>query len=247
MTLSFDLSGSLGGDQTSLSRTLAQLSTAVQQLGQWENSIDITPAVLLQAINYGIVLGYDLMVQKWEDYYTLSGTFPITAGLDTYPLSTIAPAFYKLRHLDVSSDGSRFVRCLPHSLDAAYAWTGIGQTDVRRVRYRIQATAIVFSQPPSAGTGKLWYIPQPPQFASATDATPLLFDVPVEERLIVHMAHRDLLTRSDLPTGDVDQQIKLLAGLLRTAADARDAGEPFTLDPRGPRRRDRLRNEDWWP
>ena len=58
-------------------RTFAQLSLAVQQVGSWEGSNDITPDVLLQAINYGLLEGYGLMVKAWKDYYTLDTTFAI--------------------------------------------------------------------------------------------------------------------------------------------------------------------------
>jgi hypothetical protein len=222
-------------------RTLAQLRTAVQTVGSWEGSLDITPAVLLQAINYGLLRGYDAMVQRWEDYYTLNPTFAIVAGTDTYALATIAPNFYKLRHLDVSADGQRFIRCYPHDLDAAAMWSAVSQGDVRRVRYRVQGASLVFAPVPGAGTGKIYYIPLAPQLAADGDV--VTFDVPAEEMLVVHLAARDMLVRSDLDTSGIEKLIgEDLLGL-RTAADARDAGEPFYLNPRGPRRK----NAWAWP
>lgn len=217
-------------------RTFAQLSLALQQLGQWENSSDITPAVMLQAINYGLLTGYDMMVEKWADYYTTSATFAIVAGTDTYVLATIATDFYKLRHLEVSADGTRYVPCLPHELDAAWRFTGLAQADVRRVRYRIQGANLIFAPVPNGGTGKIYFIPLAPQFASTADVTPVTFDVPVEEKLVLQLAQCDLLERNDLPDDDCWKKVDKYVSRLRTAADNRDAGEPFTLDPRGPRR-----------
>lgn len=221
-------------------RTFAQLSLAVQQLGQWEASDDVTPDVLLQAVNYGLLEGYDLMVEKWADYYTTSATFAIVAGTDTYALATIAPNFYKHRHLAVSTDGTKFLPCLPHELDAAWQWSGLSNTDVRRVRYRLQGASLIFAPVPSAGTGRIYYIPLAPQIASTADTTPITFDVPTEERLVVQLAQHDILERNDLSTADCDRKVERLAARLRTSADNRDAGEPFTLDPRGPRRSTRL-------
>lgn len=217
-------------------RTFAQLSLAVQQVGSWEGSSDITAEVLLQAINYGLLEGYRAMVNAWKDYYTLQADFAIVAGTDTYLLSTIAPNFYELRHLDVSSDGVRFRPCPPHHIEAAYRWSAVPATTVFRLRYRMQAANLVFSTKPPAGTGRIFYIPLPPQFTSIADATVMTFDVPSEELLVVHLAQKFCLERSELDTSQVLRDIASDTMGLRTDAGNRDAGEAFTLDPAGPRR-----------
>lgn len=218
-------------------RTFAQLSAAVQTVGSWENSDDITPSVLLQAINYGLIRGYDVMVGKWADYYTLDTTFTIVAGTDTYVLATIAPNFYKLRHLDTSNDGVRFKRCYPHDLEVAHDYTANPATSATRIRYRMQGANLRLVPVPPTGTGRIYYIPLPVQFTAIDDVLTLVtFDVPAEEMLVVHLAQRDLLIRSDLDTSGVDRMIAEDTAGLRTAADARDAGEPFYLNPHGPPR-----------
>jgi len=217
-------------------RTFAQLSLAVQQLGGWEGSTDVTPDVLLQAINYGLLHGYRAMVNAWKDYYTLSATFAIVAGVDTYALATIAPNFFELRHLDVSSDGVRFRRCPPHDLSAAHRWSAVPSTTVSRLRYRMQAANLVFNQIPPAGTGKIYWIPLPPQFTSIADPTVLTFDVPSEELVIVAYAYREGLIRSELDPSPGNGKIAEATAGLRTDAGNRDAEEPHYLDPTGPRR-----------
>jgi hypothetical protein len=216
-------------------RTFAQLSLAVQQTGAWEGSIDITPEVLLQAINYALLEGYGLMVKAWKDYYTLDTTFAIVAGTANYPLATIAPNFYQLRHLDVSADGVRFKRAYPHDLEVAHRYSGAPASTIFRVRYRMQGANLVLAPTPPAGTGKIYWIPLPVQFASTADVTPVTFDVPSEEKLVVHIAARDCLVRSDLDTGVMDKLIAQDMFGLRSDADNRDAGEAFSLDPAGPR------------
>lgn len=217
-------------------RTFAQLSLAVQQLGGWEGSSDITPAVLLQAINYGLLEGYRAMVNAWRDYYTLQADFAITAGVDTYQLSVIAPNFFELRHLDVSSDGQRFIACPPHDIAAAHRWSAVPATTIGRVRYRMQGANLVFVPVPPAATGRIYYIPLPPQFASTADVTALTFDVPSEELLVVAYAFRECLIRSELDLSPAQAKIAEAVAGLRTDAGNRDAGEPYTLDPAGPRR-----------
>lgn len=235
-------------------RTFSQLSAAVQKLGQWENSADITSDVLLQSINYGLLEGYDLMVQRWADYYTIDTTFALVNGTASYTLATVAPNFFKLRHLQFTRDAvvtaaSRFVPMLPHAIEGAYVFSGAQATSGRPPRYRQQGANLVFAPVPSSGTVRIFYIPLPVQFASIADVTPVTFDVPVEERLVVQIAQRDLLERNDLPVDDCDRKIAKLTGLLRTSADNRDAGEPFYLDPKGPPRDNTaglLDDEGWW-
>jgi len=210
-------------------RTFAQFSDAVQKLGGWENSIDITPDVLLQVINDALVEGYDTMVQKWADYYTLDTTLTLVAGQDTYSLASVSANFYKLRHVDVSPDGSRFYRAYPYDLDTQHIYTAQVANTMHGIRYRVQAQNLIFAPKPTAGVAKLYYIPQPQQFASTADVTALQFDVPAEARLVVHIAHRDLLERSDLSTVSAERQIERLVSKLQVAADARDAGEAFSL------------------
>jgi hypothetical protein len=240
-SLAFGLAAYLGGDTVPLKSTFAQLSLAVQQLGQWENSGDITPAILLQAINFALLEGYDIVTQKWLDYYTTQTDFLLTSGVDSYPLTDVAPGLYKLRHLDytpdvVVSSTTRWTPMLPHAVDGAHMFSGRTSSGRRAPRYRMQGPVIVLAPPPDAGTIRVFYIPAPYQFSDVNDTNEIVFDVPIEIRLVVQIAQRDLLERSDLSTTDCDAKIGRLTGLLRSAADARDAGEPFYLNPAGPRR-----------
>lgn len=249
-SMSEDLAALLGGPAV-YARTYSQLALALQQLGQWEDSADITPAILLQAINYALIEGYDIVVAKWADYYTLDTTLALVSGTSSYALADITDpnGFYKLRHLDYTQDitvtaNSRFRRMLPHDLDSAHRFSGRSASSNRPPRYRIQGRNLIFESTPTGGTVRMYYIPTPPQFASTSDTRFVVFDVPTEERLVLHIAMRDLLIRSDLSTESVDRTIAMLGAGLRTAADSRDAGEPFYLDPRGPSSDDS--DEDFW-
>lgn len=240
-SLAFGLAAYLGGDAPPLKSTFADLSLAVQQLGQWENSSDITPEVLRQAINFALIEGYDIVTQRWLDYYTIETDFSLTAETPSYAISDVMPGMYKLRHIDYTQDSNiststRLDPMLPHSLDGAHYFSGRTANGRNPPRYRLQGQTITFVPVPSGGTIRAYYIPAPYQFISVDDTNEVIFDVPIEIRLVVQLAQRDLLERSDLATADCDSKIAKLTSLLRTAADARDAGEPFYLDPRGPRR-----------
>jgi len=252
-TLASSLPLFLGGD-AALAKSFADLSLAVQQQGQWENSADITPEVLLQAINFGLIEGYDIMVQRWLDYYTLDTTFELLSSTTTYSLSGFATGFYKLRHCDYSQDTlptatSRWTRMLPFDLSAQYAYSGTTATAGRAPRYRLQGQNLVLAQPVS-GSVRMYYIPGAPQFLSTDDTSLVLFDAPVEEMLVVAIAQREILERNDLPIVDVERKIVRYENKLRVAGDDRDAGEPIYLNPYGPKRDFLVGGPDddaWWP
>lgn len=237
-------------------RTFAELSLAVQQEGAWENSADITPGVLLQAINYGLLTAYGIMVSKWEDYYTLTGDIPTTAGQSQYAIQNITqsgviPDFYKLRHMDFSTDGVKFHRMYPMDLSQNHLYSS--SPNSRFPKYQIRRTSVgpsaspilILVPPPVTGTIRMYYIPVPYQFNDVGDTSPYIFDVPAAELLVVHLAMRFCLRRSDLDLSGINQQIAEDTAGLRSAADNRDAGEPFSLDPAGPPRRWRCDEDEW--
>src|SRR6201992_2706627 len=161
-------------------RTFAQRSLAVKQLGAWEGSSDITRVVILQAINYALIEGFDVMVQKWADYYTLSVDFPLVPGIDTYAIDAIiaqgpanTPAFYKARHFDWSSDGQRWHRMQPFDLDAQHLYSSAPTSSSgRRRRYRLQGENLIIAPPPAAADMvRMYFIPLPPQFTGVNDTT----------------------------------------------------------------------------
>jgi len=229
-------------------RTFAQLSLAVQQLGEWERSEDVTPAILLQVINYALIETYDVMVQKWQDYYTTSVDITMPANVATFLLSTAIADFYKLRHIDYAADGVNYdCPMLPMSLDAAYRYARSTSTS-RAPRYRLQGGNLVLSQAPTTGSSKMrvFYIPEATQFLTVDSLQTISFLVATEERLLTHYAARQIKVREDLDTSNIDGEIARLTMSLQSAADGRDAAEPFYLDPRGPPREWTDMDEDIW-
>ena len=215
-----------------LTRTLAQLQTSVQMRGQLENSADITPAVLTELVNEGIAECYDILVEKWDDLYTqVAPAFTLIASQDTYPLP---PDFYKLRKVELlsSTASSHWSRLYPHDLSASSSFSVQGLV-ASRYRYRLQAGAIVFVPMPgtTAAQVRLWYIPHAPVLVNPTDT----FDgINGYEELAIQLAYRRCLVRQELSTAMVDGEVARLIARVKTAADARDASEPFYLDARGP-------------
>lgn len=207
--------------------TLAQLRTSVAVLGQYENSQDITPAVLLEVLNDALEETYNICIACSDDYYAKLGpTFTTVAGQGTYALPD---DFYNLRKVEQSLNG-RWARLLPVPIDTANAITSYGC----RYRYRLSSAGLSLYPTPIDGsvTLQLWYIPLAPQLVNDTDT--VTFDRPVERKMVIEIALRDCLQRQDLSIAEKQAQIDRLAQQLRTAADSHDSGEPFYLSGRGP-------------
>jgi hypothetical protein len=215
-------------------RTLAQLKTSLLVRGQYENSADITPAVQLEVINDALVESHNLIVQRWDDYYTqISPQFVTTPSIDTYALPT---DFEKLRKVELmlvsgASSQARWLRIYPISVDDQHRLTTIV---AHRYKYRVAVVAgaaslILVPVPLVVETLRVFYIPHATQLANDPDV--VVFDTPIEQKLVLQIALRDLYQRQDLPTQEIEGKIQILASQVRTAAD-HDAGEPFYLGSR---------------
>lgn len=213
--------------------------------GGWESSADLTASVLNEMINDAIVEAYDLMVERWADYYTRSAQQAVVAGTDSYALATIASDFYKLRRVWILRSGAEYQRLYPADLDVAHEYTADSTVSGKGYRYRMMgANLILMPVPVSAETLRIYYIPLPTVLVSDSDSLP--FDVPVEQKLVLQIAFRDALQRQELPTQEVEARIADLTGKLRCAADNRDAAEPFYLDAAGPPAHSWDADSEWW-
>lgn len=208
--------------------TLAQLRTSFLIRGQYENSSDITPTVANEIINDALVESQNLIVQRWDDYYTIiSPPFLTVSGTQSYALPT---DFYKLRKVEVLLSGlatdpqARWQRCYPISPDDTHRrvilfakkykyWSALGQLSL-------------YPCPLAIETVRVFYIQFPPQLVLDTDA--VSFDTPIERKLVLHLALRDAYQRQDLPTDAIEAKIEKFMAQVRTNAD-HDAGEPFYL------------------
>ena len=222
-------------------KTLAQLRTALRVRGDWENSQDITDAIILDVLNEAIAEVWDLLIQRWADYYATVGTLSYTTAAEAIALPT---TFYKLRKLErlisgtINTADAQYERMYPIDLEASHRYAR-GAT--RHYRYRIQAASIYLVPWPSeSGSIRITYIPYATELATDADT----FDgINGYETLVLATAQRVLLMRQELSTSDVDNEIARLTARVRTAADSRDASEPFYFDPDGPPRDE---DDDGW-
>ena len=189
-------------------------------------SVSLTAAVLNEFINDSYQETYDILVSRWADYFTKTGTNQtMTANVGSY---AVPSDFYKLRKVELAN-GDRWTKLLPHDLDVTHLYYTTGTPR----RYREQERNIVFSPAPATvETYRLWYIPI--RTPLVLDADTITFDVPAEYKLILTIAWRDALDAQDLDPSPAIAKIQELTPMLRSAADSRDAAEPFYLSPFGP-------------
>lgn len=211
-------------------RTLAQLRTSLLVRGGYESSADITPAVALEYLNDALAETYQPATGSDDDFYVRIGTpFALVAGTDTYPNPS---DFFRLRKVEIQIDSTRWQKLLPVPLDGNQRVTQWGLTG-KRYRYRLSNLGLTFSPvPSSADTIRIYYNPLVPQLAVDSDL--VVFDTPVEQKLVLHIALRDCYQRQDLDTASIDGKIADMRKQLRTAADIHDDGEPFYLSRSGP-------------
>lgn len=209
--------------------TLADLRTSVQRRGSYENSADITDAILLDFINEAVAETYDLLVQRWADYYVTRVTLATVAGADQIVLPT---DFYKLRKLEIvdSSAPSGYRALRPIDLAESHA---LGSTVVaKRYRYRLEAGNLVLMPTPNAVESlRMFYIPYVQPFTDDADT----FDgINGYEELVIQFALLRCKMREELPTADIEREIARLTMRVRSAGDGRDATEPLMYNPFGP-------------
>lgn len=217
--------------------TLSELRTYVQRRGSYENSSDITDAILNDFINEAISETYDLLVQRWADYYITRGTLVTVAGTDTVALPT---TFYKLRKLEVVDDASPsgYRRLTPVDLEVSH--TLGAQVTAKHYRYRIEAGNLVLMPTPTVVESlRLFYIP----YATKLSADGDTFDgINGYEELAVQFALLRCKMREELPTDDIEREIARLTVRVRSAGDGRDASSPMYFNPYGSPDGD----DDWW-
>jgi hypothetical protein len=228
-------------------KTLTQLLTAVRTRGDWENSADITDAILTEFLNEGIAELWDILVGKWADYYATAAAVATSVIVAPYSDTIALPTtFYKLRKLELLTSGTAdtvnavYTRLRPHDLESSHQFAG---GDTRHYRYRIQGSAIrLVPWPTRLEAFRLTFVPYATELVSGADT----FDgINGYEAFAVQLALRRALARQDLPTDQVDAEIARLTLRVRTAADSRDAAEPFYLNPRGPSDNDDDDGELW--
>lgn len=201
--------------------SVEDLALKVRQRGDFEDSEHLTDAILIDFIDSAQAEVYDILVSKWEDYFTVEATFNFTAGSDAYSLPD---DFYKLLGVDIKS-GGYWHRLKRYNLTERNSRTSTPY--LGRYKYRLQGASLKFIPEPS-GTEELriTYVPVSTKLTALTD---IVDGVNGWEELVVLFALKRALSREESSVTAVDNDISRQIKRLESAADARDAGESESL------------------
>lgn len=204
--------------------TLSELRTLSLQRCDMVNSNFVSTSELNSWINQACDDLYDLIVSRYEDYYTTSFQFTISSPNDGYTLPT---SVYKIRGLDfqISGDwvtlhtftfeernrGNRQInRALLGLTNIKYKWIG---SDIK-----------IIPGDQAAGTYRCWYIPDFVELSS--DNSTLSSDLDRwKEYIIADVAIKCLVKEESDPSAIMAEKANLEKRVLNMASN-RDAGNP---------------------
>lgn len=218
--------------------TLADMRAGVRRRGGWTNSRRVTTTLLNDVINSAIAEVWDILVEKWADYYATEASLATTVGVDFIALPS---TFYKFRKLELrwTTPPDEWVRLRPHDLESSHSF----QSKHRTFRYRIQGGQLRFAPTPqTVETLRLTFVPWSTVLVADADT----FDgINGYEELVMQLAKLRIEEELKLDTTGAMAEVARLTMRIRTAADGRDAAEPFYLNPRGPRSEMEDEDAEW--
>src|SRR5688572_30382482 len=203
--------------------TVASIITKAKQLSDMENSNFVSASEWLAYVNDGYKELYDLLVSKFEDYYTVSSLFTVAAGATSYSLPA---AFYKLRGLDRSAGGGDWYALNQFNFQnrnrssAAPRFQGVTPA----VEYRILGSSLIFSPDNLApGDYRLWYVPLATTLTSTADTVD---GVNGWENYIEVCAAMSALVKEESDVSALVLQRQNLGRRIEEMAANRDVGAP---------------------
>lgn len=155
--------------------TLSNLITAARQKADMINSTFIEDPEWTDYINNSYAELYDLLVSRFEDYYSKALIFTVSSG----SLSYVLPSdFYKFRGLDFNLAGNDYITVRKFNFEERNKINRVLTRGLRGVsdrQYRIMGQNILFYPVDKApGTYRMWYIPR---FTPLVNSTDVLGDV----------------------------------------------------------------------
>lgn len=182
--------------------TLTELILAARQRADMVNSTFIPDSEWTSYINASYAELYDILVSRFEDYYSKTTTFTITSGN-----SQALPAdFYKVRGVDFQlSPGDwasirKFNFAERNRVDNVTLRTVRGQFDKQ---YRVMGqNLLILPENNAGGTYRLWYIPRFTKLVNGNDQAGDVLDF--EEYIVVDAAIKALVKEES------DTQVLLL-------------------------------------
>ena len=211
-----------------MATTLAQLKERCRSRADMPDSNGfVSDAELLSFINQSYAELYDILVSRFEDYFTITTTLVASGGAGTLTLPT---DFYKLRGLDIDQGGGSFLQLSKFNFErrnrgSLHVLTNVGYYS--DVEYRIMANEVILSPTDSSdGSYKLWYVPQVAFLANDTDV--LVIQQAWDEYIVLD-ATRKMLLKEESSTTAIEREKEALIERIESMSRDRDIDQPETV------------------
>lgn len=202
---------------------LSVLRTRARVLCDQANSAFISDADFNALLNASADELYDILVERFEDYFTTSSTITTVSGTENYPVPT---DFYKLVGVDFQIDSTRWRALEPFSVRERNVYRNLPTIGFPgyELKYWLRGSSFdLLPVPTAAWTLKLWYVPKRTQLALDTDT----FDGVNgwEEYVVVDAAIKATVAEEGDPSALMQAKAALLERIEK-ASSKRDAGSP---------------------
>jgi len=188
-----------------------------------ENSVFISDSELTGYINSSYAELYDILVSKFEDYYSSTASFSITTG-NTYALPT---DFYKLRGVDFAIDANNWISLTKFNFNEHNRLNdnrSFRRYDKRSIKYRITGDTLYIEPSDNAiGTYLLWYIPV---YTPLVGLSATVNGMNGWEEYIVVDAAIKMLLKEESSTTALEREKQALLTRIANAASNRDPDQP---------------------
>jgi len=199
--------------------TLQELRLRARERADMVGSKFISDSELDSYLNAGYFDLYDILVSRWEDYYTVEASVTVAAGASSYALPS---DFYKLVALDKGdTEVAKFTFKDRHNVTA--------------LSYRIVKDSLVFLPAEvAAGSYTLWYVPLAERLAVATTpptagTTDVINDVNGWSEYVVVSAAIMMLQKEESDIQPLVVEKRALLDRIESMASNRDASAPESI------------------
>ena len=204
--------------------TLAELRVRCRQRSNMEKSPFISEPELNAYINSSFAELYDLLVSKFEDYYTTTSTFTISSG----NTEALPSDFYKLRGVDFQLDANNWVSVKKFVFAKRNTINRTLRSDsANEIQYRIVGSNLHIEPSDNAtGNYQLWYTPVYTPLSADTDTVDGVNGW--EEYIVIDVAAK-MLAKEESSTTHLDNEKAAMHARIDNMAQNRDSGQPESI------------------
>ena len=174
-----------------------------------------------------------MLVDKFEDYYVDSISFPLVSGQSAYSFDNIGlKNFYKLLGVDLV-DGTDTVRLGRYAFQERNAYEAgdrlLSLGGYSTHMYTLKGREIEFiPEPNSTNTVKLWYVPTFVKLDGDDDSTDSRLAYNWEEYAVISACIK-MLQKEETSTAPLERELARITDRIEEAARNRDAGESIGI------------------